>query len=167
MADKYQTIIAGRDTMVSATVTSAGSGDAGKIPGLDASGKLDPSLMPVGVGAANASIVASENLSAGDFVNIYDDAGTPKCRKADSTNDRRADGFVLASVTSPAAASVYFEGQNTQLTGLVAGQRLYLTASGAVSSTPPSSPTDSIHQFLGKALSATVMDVEMADEVVL
>lgn len=168
MADKFQSLISGRETMIEATVISTGAPEAGDIVALDGTGKLDVSVLPVGVGPATQSIVTSENLAAGDFVNVYDNAGTPTARKADSTNDRRASGFVLSSVTAPAAATVYFEGQNTQVSGLTAGQRLYLDAAGAVTSTAPSlAGGDVIHQYLGKALSATVMDVEMEDEIVL
>lgn len=168
MADKFQSLISGRETMIEATVVSTGAPEAGDIVALDGTGKLDVSVLPVGVGPATQVILASENLSAGDFVNVYDNAGTPNVRKADSTNDRRASGFVLSSVTSGNNATVYFEGQNTQVSGLTAGQRLYLDAAGAVTSTAPSiAGGDVIHQYLGKALSTTVMDVEMEDEIVL
>lgn len=45
--------------------SSAGAGDAGKIPALDAAGRLDNSMMPAGIGADTAAITASENLAAG------------------------------------------------------------------------------------------------------
>lgn len=168
MADKYQSLISGRETMVEATVTSTGVAEAGDIVALDASGKLDVSVLPTGVGPQVQVIVTSENLSAGDFVNIWDDAGTPKARLADSTNDRRAVGYVVASTTAPANATVYFEGRNDQLSGLTAGQRIYLDAAGNIQTTAPSlAGGDVIHQYLGKALSATVMDVEIDDEIVL
>jgi hypothetical protein len=168
MADKYQSLLSGRETMVEATVISTGAGEAGDIVALDGTGKLDVSVLPTGVGPAVQVILASENLSAGNFVNVYDNAGTANVRLADSTNDRRASGYVLAAVTSGNNATVYFEGQNNQLSSLVAGQRIYLDAAGAVTSTVPSiAGGDVIHQFLGKALNATTMDVEIADEIVL
>jgi hypothetical protein len=168
MADKYQSLISGREQMIEATVVSTGVAEAGDILALDATGKIDISVLPVGVGAATAVVLASENLTAGDFVNIYDNAGTPNCRKADSTNDRRAVGFVLNAVTSGNNATIYFEGQNTQLSGLTAGARLYLDSLGAVTTTVPSlGGGDVIHQFLGKAINSTTMDVEIADEIVL
>jgi hypothetical protein len=75
--------------------------------------------MPTGIGADTASITASEALAAGDLVNIYDSTGA-KCRKADaSTSGKEAHGFVLAAVESAASATVYFEGSNTQVTGIV------------------------------------------------
>lgn len=168
MADKYQTLNAGRETMVEATVVSTGASQAGDIVALGANGKLDESVLPTGVGPAVQVLIADENLSAGDFVNIFDNAGTPTVRLADSTNDRRAVGYVKEAVTAGNNATVYFEGLNDDLSGLVAGQRLYLDASGDVQSTAPSlAGGDVIHQYLGKALSATSMDVEIADEIVL
>jgi hypothetical protein len=168
MADKYQSLLSGRETMVEATVASTGVAQAGDIVALDSTGKLDVSLLPVGVGPAVQVVLASENLDAGDFVNIFDNGGTPNVRKADSGNDRRAVGFVNEAVTAAANALVYFEGQNDQLSGLTAGQRIYLDTAGNIQTSAPSlAGGDVIHQYLGKALNATTMDVEIADEIVL
>lgn len=157
MAEKFleRNATSGKITENEGLVTSAGAGDAGKIPALDGSGKLDVTLLPNGVGPATALLPATENLAAGDFVNVYDNAGTPSVRKADASNSRRASGYVLASVTSGNNATVYFEGQNNQVSGLTAGNRLYLGAGGLVTETVPVTPGSQIHQLLGKALSAT------------
>ena len=102
---KYISQVAGVLTEVAGLATSAGAGDAGKIPQLDGSGKLDPSLMPTGIGADTASIQASEALSAGDLVNVWNSGGA-RVRKADaSTSGKEAHGFVLATVASGANAS--------------------------------------------------------------
>lgn len=169
MAEKFleRNSTSGKVTENEGLQTSAGAGDAGKIPALNASGQIDITMMPPGVGAATQLVLASENLSAGDFVNIYDNAGTANVRKADSTNSRRANGFILATVTSGNNATVYFEGKNDQLSGIVAGDRLYLGATGAVITTFPALPTNAIHQFLGVALNTTSADVEIDDEIVL
>lgn len=143
-------------------VQVGGVGSADKIPSLDANGLLDVTMLPTGVGADTASIVTSENLTAGDFVNIYDNGGTPTVRKAiaDGTS-KTADGFVLAASTSPAAALVYFEGRNTQKSGLTGGTVYYLSASsaGATTATAPSGSGNEV-QRLGKAYSATAMTTE-------
>lgn len=169
MAEKFleRNSTSGLITENEGLVTSAGVSDAGKIPALDAGGKLDVTLLPNGVGPATALLPATENLAAGDFVNIYDNAGTPSVRKADASNSRRASGYVLSAVTSGNNATVYFEGQNNQVSGLTAGQRIYLSTSGQVTSTVPALPGSQIHQLLGKALGATLMDVEIDDEIVL
>ena len=142
---------------VTASQTSAGVADAGKIPALDSAGLLDISLMPVGVGAEVVIAASSENLTAGNFVNLYDNAGTINVRKADATtNAKPAHGFVLANTTSPASATVYLiSAKNTGVTGLTVGLDYYLgTTAGGVVSTAPSA-SGNIVQFLGRAISAT------------
>lgn len=145
---------------VEGQVTSAGAGDAGKIVALDGTGKLDSTLLPSGVGEETLTVVASETLSAGDFVNLWDDAGTTKMRKADATTTgKAADGFVLAGVTAAASGTFYAMGAfNDQLTGLTAGTIYYLaTTAGGVTATRPST-TGNIIQRLGRAVSTTSMD---------
>jgi hypothetical protein len=121
MANKYIAMVAGLLTEVAAIITSAGAGDSGKIVALDSSGKLDTSFMPTGVGADTAAIATSESLAAGDLVNVFNSTGA-KVRKADSSvSGKEAHGFVLAVFTHPTTATVYFEGSNTQVTGLTPG----------------------------------------------
>ena len=169
MADKYLKNNAGVLTEVEATATSAGAGDAGKIPALDSAGRLSTTMMPVGIGADTASIVASENLTAGDLVDIYDNVGVATCRKADAaTAGKYATGFVLEAVTSGVNALVYFEGPNNQLTGLTPGQRLFLSASAAGTVTPTApSASGNVVQYVGRAISATSMSFEPAQPIVV
>lgn len=148
--------------------TSAGAGDSGKIVALDATGRINQNQMPTGIGADLKSLEASEALSAGDFVNVFDDAGTIKIRKADATTSgKQADGFVKTSVTLGSNGDVYFEGLNTALTGLTGGARYFLgtTAGGAVT-TPPSS-AGNVVQYLGRAVSTTELAFEANDGIVL
>lgn len=167
MAQKYIKQVSGVLTEQEALVSSAGVGDAGKIVALDGTGRLDNSIMPTGIGADTASVASSENLAAGDFVNIYNDTGTAKCRKADAATNKEAHGFVLASVTSPDAATIYFEGANTQVSGQTPGT-VFLSGStpGAATVTPPSTATHII-QSLGIATSATSINFEAGTKVVL
>lgn len=169
MANKYLKVgSTGFPEEVEATVTSAGAGDAGEIIALDAAGKLDTSVLPTGIGADTATLASSENLAAGDFVNIWNDGGTPKVRKADASGGvaKKADGFVLAAVTAPANAVVYFEGTNNQVSGLTGGTEYFLSATpGAVTATPPTTATH-ICQSLGKATSATSINVEIGDPII-
>jgi hypothetical protein len=154
-------------SIVNSKTTSAGAGDSGKLPALDAAGKLDTSFMPTGIGADTASIVTSENLSAGDLVNIYDNTGTPTARKADATTaGKEAHGFVLAATTSPAAATVYFEGSNTGVSGLTAGNQFLSTTAGGSTSTAPSG-SGNVVQKVGVATSATNLNFEAAQPIVL
>lgn len=158
MADKYlkRDATTGRLTEVEGTVTSAGAGDAGELVALDAAGKLDTTVMPVGVGADTVTVPSTENLSAGDLVNLYDATGTTSARKADGgTTGKAANGFVTASVTNPDDATVYLFGTNAQVSGLTPGPAfLSASAAGGVQSTPPTG-TGETSQRVGYAVTAT------------
>lgn len=166
---KFLALVSGRKQEVAPVDASAGAGDAGKLVALGTDGRLASTMMPVGIGADTKTLPASENLVAGDFVNLWDDAGTMKARKADgATSGKETDGFVLASVTAPANAVVYFEGTNTQLAALTPGARYYLSAAtaGAAVTTPPSA-SGNVVQYLGRAASATEITFEPDDGVIL
>ena len=166
MANKYLYNNAGTITEREALVTSAGAGDAGKIPALDAAGRLDNSVMPSGIGADTAAITTSEALAAGDYVNIWNSTGA-KARKADATvAGKESHGFVLASVASGATATVYFEGPNTAVTGQTPGPIFLSTTAGVGSSSAPSG-SGNVVQRLGVATSATSVNFEAQSPIVL
>ena len=164
MANKYIALNAGKLTNTEATVVSAGAGDAGEIVALDGDGKIDVSVLPVGVGPDVKVLITSENLSAGDYVNIYDNATVATARLADKSNNRPAHGFVKAVTTSPAVATVYFEGPNANLSGLTVGARQYLDTVGGTTETPQST---GLHQLLGIAVAATEINTDIEDCIVL
>lgn len=166
--NKYIANVGGNLTEVAGLQSSAGAGDAGKIPALDSTGRIDSTMMPVGVVADTKAIACTENLAAGDFVNVYNSSGL-KCRKADASGGvaKKAHGFVLAGVTSGQDATVYFEGTNTQVSGFTPGATVYLSATpGAATATAPSTATH-IVQELGAALAATEISFEPQRPVVL
>lgn len=166
MADKYLYNNAGQMTEKAAITTSAGAGDSGKIPALDGSGRFDSTFMPVGIGAETKSITASEDLAAGDFVNVHVSSGT-KVRKADASNAYEAMGFVLSSVTSGQAATVYFEGMNTSCSGLTAGTKYFLSGTAGVPTATAPSTAGHIVQKIGVAASATELSFEPNASIVL
>lgn len=165
--NKYIKNNAGTLTEEAAIQASAGAGDAGKIPALDAAGRLDTSMMPTGIGADTAVVAASENLAAGDYVNIWSDIGTFKARKADATTAGKiAHGFVLSAVTAPANATVYFEGTNTQVTGQTPGTVFLSTTPGVGTATAPAATGNAV-QRIGVAVSATAVNFDSQPEVIL
>jgi hypothetical protein len=164
MANKYLTLIAGRDTLVTATVVSTGAPDAGEIVALDSTGKLDASIMPLGVIADVKVMNTTEALSAGAYVNIYNVAGTQNCRLADKSNDRPAHGFVLTAFLISTNATIYFEGANSGLSALTAGARMYLSTAGTASATPA---TTGLHQYLGVAISPTEINTDIDDDITI
>lgn len=148
--------------------TSGGAGDAGKMIQLDAAGRLAETMMPVGITADTASIVASEALSAGNFVNIWNDTGTAKVRKADASANMPCHGFILAGVSLGNIALVYFEGSNTQLSGMTPGTKQFLSdvVPGNVIETVPTG-TGKLVQILGKSYSATELTFEKTNPIEL
>lgn len=100
MADKALQLVNGKITQVEGTVVSTGVSEAGDLVALDAAGKIDVSVLPTGVGPNIKMILASENLAAGKYINIYNNLGTENVRLADNSNGREAHGFVLDAVTS-------------------------------------------------------------------
>ena len=156
---KYIADSSGKLTEVQPITTTTGASDAGKIIQTDSAGLIDISLLPVGVGAEVTVVPSFENLTGGHFVNIFNDSGTVKGRKADATtNAKPAHGFTLANVTAPANVTVYsISNKNTALSGLTLGADYWLsTTAGGVVATAPSS-TGNLVQELGTAESATSM----------
>jgi hypothetical protein len=165
--NKYLKNNAGTITEEAALQASTGAGDAGAIPALDVTGRLDVTMMPVGIAADVAVVAASENLAAGDLVNIFNDTGTPKVRKADATTvGKEAHGFVQAGVTSGANATIYFEGTNANVTGQTAGPVFLSTTAGLSTSTAPSA-AGNVVQRVGFATSSTTMNFQSNDPIVL
>lgn len=152
--------------LVNGTVTSAGAGDSAKVVQLDASGKLDSTVMPVGIGADTALITTSEALASGDWVNVWNSTGA-KARKADATvAGKHAMGFVLVGAASGAAATVYFEGTNTAVTGQTPGDVFLQITAGLGGPTPPAS-VGNVVQAIGFATSATSVNFNAARPITL
>ena len=165
-AKKFLRLVNNLVTEVLGIQTSAGAANAGDIVALDDSGRIDNSMMPVGIGADTAVIAASEALAAGDWVNVWNSTGA-KVRKADATTSgKEAHGFVLAAVTSGANATVYFEGTNTQVTAQTPGPVFLQTTAGSGGATAPSA-SGNVVQRLGVAVSTTAVNFEGGMPVVL
>ena len=153
-------------TITNGKTTTAGAGDSGKLVALDGSGRIDSTMMPVGIGADTATITTSEALSAGDFVNVWNSTGA-KVRKADATvSGKEAHGFVLSAYGSSASATVYFEGTNTGVTGQTPGPVFLSTTAGVATSTAPSG-SGNVVQRIGFAVSATAINFQSQPPIVL
>lgn len=148
-------------------VQSTGASDSGKLAALDGSGRLDVSVMPVGLGADTCSATASESLAAGDFVNIYNNGGVVTMRKADATtNGKPANGFVLAAVSQNNVGQAYLAGQNTAVTGQVAGEVFLQITAGKAGATVPSASGNAV-QSVGVAVSATSIEFKPQRSITL
>lgn len=149
--------------------SSIGAADADKLIATDASGKLDASFLPAGIGASTVVVQASEALSAGDYVDIYTSAGESRVRKADAATLKAADGFVKAAVANGANATVYPLGElNSQHVGLTPGTDYFLsvTTPGGVQTDAPTAGGQ-LWQRLGVAISATELQTAKESSVEL
>lgn len=156
----FWTLIGGVRTLYTAIFKSTGVSDAFKIISTGPDGLIDPTLIP---GTDVYSKMASEDLSAGDFVNFHIASGVSKMRKADNSNGRRADGYVKEAILSGVVGYVFDGGVNTSLSGMTPDTRQYLGLVGARTETAPSA-SGSIIQFLGKSTIASEMPYEADDE---
>lgn len=165
--NKYIANVAGTLAEIAAVQTSAGVADASKIPALDAAGRFSTTMMPVGIAADVAVLTASEALSAGDLVSVWNNTGTANARKADaSAQGKEAHGFVVAAVAQGADATVYFEGTNAHVTGLTPGVQYLSTTPGGCSATAPSG-SGHVVQRVGFATSPTTLNFHSAIPVLL
>lgn len=167
MVDKALQRINGQVTEVPGTVTSAGAANAGQYPVLNPQGMLDPSMMPPGFSTDQYTSTAGGALTAGDLVYITS-AGLIS-RASAAVGGVESFGFVTASSTTGAAATAsLIQGRNTALSGLTVGARYYLsdTTPGAVTATPVSG-AGKTSQFVGYAISASILGYQFEDGIVL
>lgn len=149
--------------------TTGGAPDANKIPQLDGNGKFPAAMMPSGVGSDTQVFQASENLSAGDQVNIWSSAGAFRVRRADAAGGaaKKAMGYVIAAVTSGQNATVFFEGTNDQVGTVLTPGDVFLSATpGQVTQTPPTT-AGHIVQRVGFAATASALNFEASDPITL
>lgn len=155
-------------TITNGKVGNSGTGDANKLVARGSDGKIDPSDMPLGVTPEVLNVVASEALASGAAVQLWNSSGVLKVRNADASNGKPADGFVPAAVSSGGTAAVYFEGMNAALSGRTFGAVQYLSATTPGAWTE-TEPTGAgnLKQILGKATSATAATFEPRDALTL
>lgn len=166
MADKYIALVAGVEREVEGTVTGGTATQAGDLVALDTGGRLDLSIMPVGITPDTYVGVANETLSAANpFVYVMSDGKVANASAASGGNP--AIGFVLTGFAAAAQATVYFEGRVTGLSDLTVGARYYLsdTVPGGLTTTPVAG-TGKLHQYLGRAISTTTLSFEADDHIV-
>jgi len=159
MADTVQ-LITGTLKRIIANTTSAGAADSGKLIQLDAAGKLDTSLLPAAAltGSEDYAVIASEALSAGDLISIWDNAGVANVRKADATDSTKPPmGYAPSAIAALASGTVRLgNGVIAGMTGLTIGASYYLSAltPAAITTTPPAT-TGNVVYAVGRAKSAT------------
>lgn len=172
MANRYMSLVGGLHKLVEFLTISTGAADAGKGVATGADGRLDASLMPLGIGVSTVSATASEAIGAGKFVNLYTNAGVLSMRLADNSNGRAANGFVKDAVANAAVGQMYrLDDVNAGLTAMTLGAPQWLGTAGGVISTPlvetDVANANKVSQYLGIAKSATELITEDSDPVTL
>lgn len=160
--------------LLNAASTSSGGVDADKIAQLGGDGKLSPTMMPTGFGddAVSLPIKNTEVIANGAFVNIFDDGGTAKIQNADATSvGKQAHGFILTDggtgdAGGTVTSNVFFEGENSEITGATIGDNFLSTTPGGTTTAAPSG-AGNVVQRLGFATSAVSLNVEFSQPLVL
>lgn len=165
--DKYIHDDAGTLTERELNDVSAGAADAGKGVALDSTGKIDLTMMPVGIGPDVSVLEVTDSVAAGDFVSIWQETGVAKARLADASSiGKQADGFVESAFTAGQVATIFHTGINGNLAALDQGVEYYLsTTPGKVTDVVPQAPGNSV-QRIGKSISATELVYEAAQPII-
>lgn len=110
---------------------STGAGDGGKVAVLNqTTGRWDLSLIPVEVGLDVVALTAFENISAGQYVHVFSDGGTPSVRLATAAGPGYlpAHGWAVETKTATNTIKIAHEGNNPFVAGLTVGLRYALSA---------------------------------------
>lgn len=84
------------------------------------------------------AVEAEVDLLGGDAVNMFDDLGTLKIRKANAATGLRAHGFIENATLAGSTADVISHGDKGGFSSLTQGRVYYLYTAGTISLVPPS-----------------------------
>lgn len=135
MAERFQTRgPTGAPAWREGTTQSTGPDNSGEIIALNSQGHVDSSMLPPEVENRTEIVAASETIPANSLVNYHYDptANARMVRLADNSNNRPAQGFVIAGVAQSENATVYDLGEFvTSVTGTT-GNNVYLGNNGQI-----------------------------------
>lgn len=111
-------------------------------------------------------VTAGEDISFGHFVNLYNDGGVLKCRKAQGTagNVRPARGFCSTSggiLTGERGEIIIGEGL-LAVSGLNPGEAIYLSTTAGSPTITPLTGAGQLEQFLGFGVAGSLAYVDIA-----
>ena len=102
--------------------------------------------------------VASEALTAGAWVTLYNNSGTIEVQNSNATSAGTrtpVHGYVSQDVASSATAQVFITGTNTNVSGMTLGSAVYLSTTNGIGTNTAPSGANNIVQQLGVATSST------------
>jgi hypothetical protein len=170
MIAQVLTLETGKKHLRRGTVVSTGPQSDGDFVSLDTDGRLNPSVMPVGMMSAVVFARAIENLHSGDFVNLYDSGDEKIVRMARANFEAPASGFVLQACAAGELAEIWCENRNTQMVNVSKGARYYLSVTHpgkAVVEDAQSVSGGLISQYIGVGVSDTHVDIEIDDHILI
>ena len=120
-------------------------------------------------GADTVVVPTSENLSANEIVNLYNNSGAITARKADAgINKYQANGYVKASTTAPANATIFLDGTCPgTFAATDAGKPVFLSDTAGTTTLTPVSGSGKLHQLIGYVTSTTGFDFEVESPIEL
>lgn len=111
-------------------------------------------------------VIASENISQGAAITLFNNAGVLNVRNANATNNTKiCDGFCTSpgGILATAPGEVVLNNGIIFIGGLTIGQRYWLsTTNGLIVNTPPVA-AGNVEQYLGIAISATAFSFNMGN----
>lgn len=118
------------------------------------------------------NIENGNDVQAGDFVNIYTNAGIPCARKADYLSGLKSHGYVIDNFIGGSIAMVFFGGinpsyQTSDNSQPNVGDSVYLSIDGKVTVNPDDTISDSCLQYLGYVVNQSSIYVEIEDAVII
>ena len=144
------------------------TGNANEIISTNGSGVIDNSLLPSNLGSITvAGVTAVGTVTAGEFVQIFDNTGTLSVRTADGPLGIYANGFVTTTIPDTTTGTVFQFGENNSVAGLTPGVLYHLGAAGALTTTPDVATAGAVVQLIGTAQSATNIPFEGQDDYYL
>ena len=149
-------------------VQTGGSSNANKIAALDSAGKIANTMLPDGIGQDTVVIQASEALSAGQFINIWQSGSDTRVRRASASSTiTRADGFVKEDVASGSDATIFISGINTNVEGSInVGGKVFLSATPGQGRAVPPTSVNNIAQYLGICTDDNTVAVDIRDFII-
>ena len=167
MADKYiQRNSLGELVEVRSVENSTGAADAGKLVALDDTGKLKDSLLPAQSGSTLIKAVASEAVTAGSLLNLWNNGGILSVRLANASIGRKAVGFTTQTKSSGQTVDVIMGGIMEGLSNITPSANYFLSATvpGSFGTTPPSS-VGHISQTIGVGADVTSLMFNPQDPI--
>ena len=123
------------------------------------------------VGQSGLFVVgAGVSLLAGDFVNIYNNAGIPTIRNSEYTTGLQAHGYVIEDASEGQIKTVFFGGINPNFMDIgspsgVVGDSVYLYTNGTVTTSPVDNISGSCIQYLGYIVNESSIYVDIQEPI--